>query len=165
MNSINIALLFLIILAAQAFFMFLSSKNRMKSNWYLYILAIPLVTVFPVIMYSHDKYAFNLYQYAVVICIIAAAIMDIVYAARYDKDYMNGDTASGFLYAYLIIVTAIAWYGNDPLNVKIIAALLLAGSIAVCTFVKKHSMKELLKAPVLAVFSIFCSWSFLAFAL
>jgi len=50
MNSINIALLFLIILAAQAFYMFLSSKNRMKSNWYLYILAIPLVTVFPVIM-------------------------------------------------------------------------------------------------------------------
>lgn len=165
MDTIKIALLYLIILAAQAFYMFLSSKNQLKSNWYLFILAIPLVTAFPVIMYSNDKNAFNLYEYAIVICIFTAAVADVVHAARYNEDYMNGETASRFLYAYLMIVTAVAWYGNVSLTVKIIAALLLAGSIVVCSFVKKHSLKEVLKAPVLALFSVACSWSFLTFVL
>ena len=165
MNTIKIALLYLIILAAQAFYMFLSSKNQLKSNWYLYILAIPLVTAFPVIMYSHDKNAFDLYEYAVVICIFTAALADVIYAARYNKDYMNSETSIRFLYAYLMIVTAVALYGNVPLPVRIIAVLLLAGSIVVCSFVKKHSLKELLKAPVLALFSVVCSWSFLTFVL
>lgn len=165
MNTIKIVLLFLIILAAQAFYMFLSSKNQLKSNWYLYIIAIPLVTAFPVILYPHDEYAFNLYLYAVVICIFTAAVADVTYAARYNKDYMNGEAFSRFLYAYLMIVTTAAWYGNVPFMVKIIAALLLAGSIVVLSFVKKHSLKEVLKATVPALFSVVCSWSFLNFVL
>lgn len=165
MNTIEIVLLFLIILAAQAFYMFLSSKDQLKSNWYLYILAIPLVTAFPVILYSHDKNAFHLYQYAVVICIFAAAVADVAYAARYNKDYINGDTSSRFLYAYLMIVTVAAWCSNVSLSVKIISVLLLAAAVAVCTIAKKHPWKELLKAPVLALFSTACSWAFLNFVL
>lgn len=164
-NSIKTALLFLTILAAQAFYMYLSSKKQFKSRWYLYILAIPLVTVFSVIINSHDKYAFNLYEYAVVICILTAAVADVVYAARYNKDYIDGDTSSRFLYAYLMILTAAAWYGDVPLPVRIMSALLLAGSVVLCSFVKKHSLKEVLKAPVLALFSIVCSWTFLTFGL
>lgn len=164
-NTIKIALLFLIILAAQAFYMYLSSKNQLKRHWYLYVLAMPLVTAFPVIMYSQDKYAFSLYEYAVVFCIITAATADIVYAARYNKDYMSGDTPSRFLYAHLMIVTAVAWYSSASLPIKVISVLLLAVAVAVCTIAKKHPFKEVLKAPVLALFSTACSWVFLNYVL
>lgn len=164
-DTIKIALLYLIILAAQAFYMYLSSKNLLKSNWYLYILAIPLVTAFPVIMYSQDKHAFNMYEYAVVICIITAAIADVVYAAGSNKDYMSGEAPVRFLYAYLMIVAVVALLSSASMPVKIISVLLLAAAVLVCTIMKKHPAKEVLKAPVLALFSVACSWSFLTFVL
>lgn len=165
MNTIQIVLLFLIILAAQAFYMYLSSKNQFRRKWYLYVLAIPLVTAFPVIMHSHNTYAFDLYQYAIVVCIIVAAFADICYAAKHNEDYMTDDHSCGFLYAYLMITAAIAWYGSTSFALKVITMILLTGSITVCSFVRKHSLKELVRASVLALFSTACSWAFLTFAL
>ena len=164
-ETIKTVLLALAILAAQALYMYLSSKNQLKSRWYLYILAIPLVSAVSVIMYSSSEYALNLYEYAVIICIFTAAVADVIYAARYNKDYMNDETACGFLYAYLMIVTAASWFVNASLPARIISAILLAASIIVFSFVKKHSLKELLKASVLTFFSVICSWSFMTFVL
>lgn len=157
--------LFLIILAAQAFYMYLSSKNQLKSKWYLYILAIPFVTAFPIIMYSQNTFAFHLYEYAIVVCIITVAAADICYAAKHNIDYMTDERCYRFLYAYLMICTTIAWYGSTVLSVKIITAFLLAGSIVICSFVRKHSVHEVLKAPLFALFSLACSWALLKFAI
>ncbi len=165
MNTIEIVLLFLIILAAQAFYMYLSSKKQFKSKWYLYVLSLPLVTAFPAIMYSQNTYAFNLYEYAIVVCIITAAVADICYAAKYNRDYMTDDHSCGFLYAYLIITVTIAWYGSTSFALKFITAVLLACSIVVCSFVRKHPLKEIARALVLALVSVACSWALLAFAI
>ena len=91
-TTIEIALLHLIILASQSFYMYLSSKSRMKKKWYMYILAIPFVMSFPAILYNQDQYAYSLYEYAVVICIITAAVADITYAAFRNKDYMTDES-------------------------------------------------------------------------
>ncbi len=164
-TTIEIALLHLIILASQSFYMYLSSKSRMKKKWYMYILAIPFVMSFPAILYNQDQYAYSLYEYAVVICIITAAVADITYAAFRNKDYMTDESFCIFLYSYFLICATSAWSGKTQLLIRIITTIVLISAIVLCGFTGKHFMKWLFKAALLAILSIAVSWMVITFAL
>lgn len=164
MSTTNIALLHLWILAAQTFYMYLSNKTQMKKHRYLYLIAIPLITAFPVILSTQDLQAYTFYEYAVVFCIILTAVVDISLAA-FDKEYMTDQTGRSLTYSYLLITEVASFWGNTSITVRVIPAFLLAASILEFSLVKKNSAIELVKSIPLALLSVFCSWAFLRFGL
>lgn len=165
MSTTNIALLHLWVLASQAFYMYLSNKAQFKKHRYLYLIAIPIITAFPVIISSQDLQVYNLYEYAIVFCIVFAAIVDSSIAAAFDREYLTDETCRSLIYTYFLICVIASVWGSTGITVKMIPAFLLAASILVFILVKKHSAIELVKSIPLALLSVFCSWAFLRFGL
>lgn len=165
MSTTNIALLHLWILASQAFYMYLSNKTQLKKHRYLYLIAIPIITVFPVIISSQDMQAYTLYEYAIVFCIIYAAIIDSSLAAAINREYLTDETCRSLIYTYFLICVVTSFWGSASITVKMIPAFLLGASVLVYTLVKKDSVIELVKSIPLALLSVFCSWAFLRFGL
>lgn len=165
MSTTNIALLHLWILATQAFYMYLSNKTQLKKHRYLYIIAIPIITAFPVIISSQDLQAYTLYEYAIVFCIIFAAIVDSSLAAAINREYLTDETCRSLISAYFLICVVTSFWGNISISVRMIPAFLLGISILVSTLVKKDPVIELVKSIPLALLSVFCSWAFVRFGL
>ena len=165
MSIANIALLHLWILASQAFYMYLSNKAQLKKHRYLYLIAIPIITAFPVIISSQDIQAYNLYEYAVVFCIVFAAVADSSLAAAFNREYLTDETCRSLIYTYFLICVVTSFGGSVSITVRLIPAFLLVASALVFTLVKKNSVVELVKGIPLALLSVFCSWAFLRFGL
>ena len=158
-------MLHLWILAGQAFYMYLSNKNQLKNNRYLYLIAVPIAAAFPVIINSQNMQAYNMYEYAVVFCIIFAAIIDVSISALYDKEFLNDANGMSLTFSYLLICIATAFLGDISVTVRMVTAFLLAGTFLAFCFTKKHSFVELLKCIPIAALSVVCSWLFLRFGL
>ena len=152
-------------LASQAFYMYLSNKAHLKAYRYLYLIAVPLVAAFPVILNSQDHNAYTLYEYSVVFCIVFAAIVDSSIAAAFNKEYMTESASRSLVYSYLLICVVTSFLGGAGITVRIIPAFLLASSVLVYTLVQKNAAIEFIKSFPLALLSIFCSWAFLQFGL
>jgi len=144
--------------------MYLSNKTQLNKHRYLYLIAIPIIAAFPVIISSQDMQAYTLYEYAIVFCIIFAAIVDASLAAT-NREYLTDETCRSLIYTYFLLCMVITFWGNTGITVKMISAFLLGTSILVFTLVKKHSVIELVKSIPLALLSVFCSWAFIQFGL
>ena len=160
LSTIKIALLHLVILAAQSFYMYLSSKSLMKSRRYLYLAAIPIVMIFPVILGSQDPAVQTLYEYSLVFCVMAAAVVDVMVSSYRNKDYMTENSWCKYMCAYFMICTAVAWYGHTGISLRLAATALLGASVVYGVIMKKLTTKYLLKAVLLAAVSLVCSWAF-----
>ena len=162
-NTLKIVSMNLIILAAQAFYMYLSSKSQMKSKRYMYAAAALPVMAYPVILNNQNTFAYSLYLYAVITCIITAAVMDTAYAAAFNKNFMDDERFCGLLYTYLMICAVSGKIGKASPMLSVIVILMLVGAIVVCVTIYKHPLKELFKAAGLAAFSLICAWLYLIF--
>lgn len=165
MSITKIAILHLWILAVQVFYMYLSNKNQLKNNRYLYLIAVPIATAFPVIISSQNMQAYNFYEYAVIFCIVFAAIIDSSISALYNKEFLTDAAGMSLTLSYFLICTVTAFRGDISIAVRVVTLFLLAGAFLVCRFTKKHSFAELLKCIPVAVISVICSWLFLRFGL
>ena len=165
MNTTSLVFLHLWILASQAFYMYLSNKSQLKTYRYLYLIAIPIAAAFPVIIYSQDQQAYSLYEYAIVFCIIFAAVIDSSLVFATDREYMTDATCRSLIYTYFMICTAVAFAGNITPIVRAVTTFLLAGSFIAFCPVRKHSAIELVKGVPIAALSILCAWAFLKYGL
>ena len=165
MSSTKIAMLHLWILAVQVFYMYLSNKNQQKTNRYLYLIAAPIAVAFPVIISSQDMQTYNLYEYAVIFCIVFAAVVDSSIAALYNKEFFTDANGMSLALSYFLICAATAFWGDISIAVRMVTLFLLVGAFLVFRFTKKRSFGELLKSMPIAVLSIICSWLFLRFGL
>lgn len=166
MNAIvKIALLHILFLASQAFYMYLSNKPQLKKHRYLYLIAVLIVTAFPIVIFSQDPQIYDLYEYAVVFCIVAAAMVDVTLAAAFGREYLTDKNGRCLTYSYFLICTAIAFAGSTSITVRTITLFLLAGSLMIFIIVKKHSAVELIAGIPLALVSVICSWAFLEFGM
>lgn len=166
MNAIvKIALLHILFFVSQAFYMYLSNKPQLKKHRYLYLIAVPIATVFPTVIYSQDPQIYDLYEYAIVFCIIAAAMVDVTLAAGFGREYLTDKTGRSLTYSYFLICTATAFAGSTSIAVRAITLFLLAGSLLIFVLVKKHSAVELIAGIPLALVSVICSWAFLHFGM
>jgi len=165
MSITKIALLHLWILAAQVFYMYLSNKNQLKNNRYLYLLAVPIATAFPAIIGGQDIQAYNLYEYAVVFCIIFAAVADASIVAAYDREFLTDAEGMSLTLSYFLICTVISFSGDISMAVRMVAAFLLVGVFLLLSIVKKHSIVELLRSVPIAALAFACSWLFLRYGL
>lgn len=163
--NINIALLHLCILASQTFYMYLSNKGQMKKHRYLYIIAAPIAAVLPVLLNSQDPWACSLYEYAIIFCIIIAAVIDVTLAAARDKDYMTDETGRTLTYSYFMICAAAAFMGSTTAAVRTVTVFLLVGSFLVFSLKKKTSAVELVRGIPMAALSVLCSWAFVQFGM
>ena len=158
MSIAKIVLLNLWILAAQAFYMYLSNKNRLKSDRYLYLIAAPIAAAFPAVIGSQDIQAYSLYEYAVVFLIIFAAVADISAAASFNREFLTETEGMSLTLSYFLICTVTAFYGDVSVIVRIAAVFLPAGAFLVFSIKKKRSLAELLKSMPLAAAAIILSW-------
>ena len=165
MSSTKIAMLHLWILAVQVFYMYLSNKNQLKNNRYLYLIAVPIAVAFPVIISSQDMQTYYLYEYAVIFCIVFAAVVDSSIAALYNKEFFTDANVMSLALSYFLICAATAFRGDISIAVRMVSLFLLVGAFLVFRFTKKRSFGELLKSMPVAVLSIICSWLFLRFGL
>jgi len=165
MSNTKIAILHLWILAVQVFYMYLSNKKQLKTNRYLYLIAVPIAAAFPVIISSQNIQAYNFYEYAVIFCIVFAAIVDASISALYNKEFLTDAAGMSLTLSYFLICTVTAFRGDISMAVRMVTLFLLAGAFLVCRFTKKHSFAELLKSILVAVISVICSWIFLRFGL
>lgn len=163
MSTTNIILLHLWILASQVFYMYLSNKTQLKTHAYLYLIAIPIVAAFPVILNSQDPHAYSLYEYAIVFCIVFAAVIDSSLAAVRNREYMT-DSSRSFIYSYLLICTVIVFMGSTSITVRIVPAFLLLSSILLFCLAKKNPAAERIKSIPLALLSVLCSWAYIAYS-
>lgn len=165
MNTyVKIILLHLIILTTQAFYMCFVYKSKFKSRRYLYVLAIPLITAFPVILNIQNTYAYGLYEYAITFCLFTAVLVDVVYAAAFNIDYITDGTIRSFHYSYFLICAATVFSVGISTTIRLIMIAALAGLITVFCFIKKHSPKEFINSMPLTIFSTICAWAFLHFS-
>ena len=160
LSTIKIAALHVFILAVQAFYMYISSKTQVKEHKYLYLTAIPVVICIPLLISYQSEPAYTLYEYALVFCIIFAAIADSAVASFTDKDIMNGNSWCKYLCSYLMICAVSFLYGKASVIAGVMAAIICAGFAAYCVIRKKLSLLDLLRAAVLAAVSLVCSWGF-----
>ena len=79
MNT-KVAFLHLIILTSQAICMYLSNKAQMKNKWYLYLISLPVVLAYPVVLNAQNPDAYSIYEYTIVIYAITAFVVDVTYA-------------------------------------------------------------------------------------
>ena len=162
-TTVNILLLHIMMLATQAFYMYLSNKAQMKSKRYYYLMAIPFVAAFPAFLNDQDPHIYSIYEYAIVFCIFGAAITDVVIAALYNREYLTESTCRRLFYSYLMICTVVSFCGSIDFTVRIAMILILTGAILTFLSVKKLSVSEVLKAVPLATLSIICSWAFVKY--
>lgn len=161
-TSIKIALLHLIIFATQALYMYLSNKGQFMKKRNLYVPALPFVLAFPVILSSQSPDAYDLYEYAIVICIFISAVSDVTFAVL-DREYMTEVAFRRLLYAYFLICMAAAAGNGVSSWLRAIVVLALIGSFSVFNIRKKCSPAEIIKSLPLAISSYVCSWVFLYF--
>lgn len=126
---------------------------------------VPIATAFPVIISSQNMQAYNFYEYAVIFCIVFAAIIDSSISALYNKEFLTDAAGMSLTLSYFLICTVTAFRGDISIAVRMVTLFLLAGAFLVCRFTKKHSFAELLKCIPVAVISVICSWLFLRFGL
>ena len=155
---IKIAVLHVALVAAQAIYMFVSNTAQMKSRIKLYVLSIPVVAAFAVVLYVQDKDAYTLYLYSLVMCMIIAAFADTVSSAAANREYLSDQTSRRFHYSYFIICLVMSLFGGVSPAVKGAAVLLLAGLFLYQHFLKGHPASEIARAVPLAVISIACAW-------
>ena len=160
----KIALLHLLLLASQAFYMYVSNKSQLKKGRYLFALAVPIAMGFPLILYSRSPDAYFLYEYAIVICMITAAIADATVAAARNREYLTDENTRRFHYSYFMICLMTVFFSGAGIMIGMTIALILAGLFCWSHFLKKHPAEELSKAIPLALFSVACSWALLHFA-
>ena len=164
MNSLfKIALLHLSLLATQGFYMYVSNKQQLKSNRCLYLLAIPFVVTLPVFLDMQSTHSYSIYEYSIVFCILAAAVVDASYAALTNKEYFIDVTIRRLLYSYFLICLMAAFSGGISIWAKIVCLILLAGVFCWYCLMKKHSWLELIKAIPIALFSYACAWVFVKY--
>ena len=159
-TSIRIALFHTAILATQAFYMYLSNKEQLLKRRYLYILIMPFVLAFPVILNMQSPNAYDLYEYAIVFCIFTAAIMDTIFAI-FNKECMTDDRICRFQYTYFFICMAVSCNSGISSWLRAINVLALIGSFCMFNITKRQSPFEILKSLPLAVLSYVCSYAFL----
>lgn len=164
-NNIKITLFHLSILAVQAIYMYISNKALLKEIRCLFVLAMPIIIAYPIILNNSDTYAYELYEYAIVFCVFMAAIADTVCAAMFNKEYLTKEKTSSFHYAYFLICAAAVCIGNAPDIARILTVSVLLGLLAFQVFVRKHSLSEFANSLPLTLFSVVCSWTFLRFGL
>ena len=160
-STIKIVVLHAFILAVQAFYMYISSKTQVKEHKYLYLIALPVVMCIPVLISRQSPAAYSLYEYALVFCIIFAAIADSTVASFTDKDIMTGSSWCKYLCSYLLICAVSFLYGKAAVIPGVIAALIFAAFAVYCVIRKRLSLLDVLKAAVLAAASLVCSWGFI----
>jgi len=153
------------ILASQAFYMYLSNKTQFKTHRYLYLIAVPIAAAFPALLNSQDPQAYTLYEYAVVFCIVYAAVADSSLAAAFNREFITDDTVRSLIYSYFLMCTVAAFSGNTSITVRALTAFLLIGSFLMFVPVKKHSAMEFIKSIPLAFISVLSSWIFMRFGL
>lgn len=164
-NTINTALLHLSMLATQAIFMYISNKQQLKAKRYLYLLALPFVAAFPVVLNLQDPHSCSIYEYSIVFCIITAATADTTYAAFTNKEYFTDKTIRRLQYSYFLICLMASFSGGISIWVKAVCTILLAGSFCWHCLMKKHSWLELIMAIPLALLSYACAWPFVKYVL
>lgn len=144
--------------------MYLSNKTQLKTHAYLYLIAIPIVAAFPVILNSQDPHAYSLYEYAIVFCIVFAAVIDSSLAAVRNREYMTDSSSRILIYSYFLICTMVVFMGNTSLTVRIVPVFLLLSSILLLCLAKKKPAAELIKSIPLALLSVLCSWAYIAYS-
>lgn len=164
-TTIQISLLNLSFVATQAFYMYLSCKNLMKTKLRMYYLAMPVVLIYAVALFKHDPAIYSLYEYAVIICIILVAIADVSYSTVMNRDYITDTKTYMLTITYIMICTAIAWLGNTGVIIRMSTTGTLIGIAVFCICLKKCKLSELLKAAAFAGLSVICSWTFLNYLL
>ena len=166
MNTmLKIALLHLLLLGAQAFYVYYSNKAQMKNRRYLYILAAPLVAALPVLFYTQDPHAYYIYEYSIVICLLTAAVADVTYVTVTNKEYLTDAASRRFLYSYSLICLMASLSGEVSIWLRAVCVILIASITCRCCIVKKHSWSELIKAVPLALFSFICAWVFVKYVI
>lgn len=164
-NTVKIVLLHLFLLAVQGFYMFVSNRQQLKDKRYLYPAAIPIVGAMPVLLHSQSPHVYSVYEYAIVICMITAAMADVSYVVLTNKEYLTDAAIRRFHYSYFLICLIAAFCGGIRIWVKAACILLLAGIICWSCLIKKHSRSEPIKAIPLALFSYACAWVFVKYVL
>ena len=166
MNTIfKIIFLHLLMLASQAFYMYLSNKTLMKKTRYMYFAAVPLVIAVPIILDLQNTYAYSLYEYSILFCILGAALADVICAAAHNKEYMTDETTRSFHYAFFLICFATACIGGTSMLIIIITVTALVTFMAFQIFIRKRSATEFIKSLPLAGCSLACSWALLRYIL
>ena len=165
MNLIKIALLHLWILAVQVFYIYLSNKDQLKMNRYLYLIAVPVATAFPAIISGQDMHAYDLYEYAVIFCMIFVAVVDASVAVVSNRQYLTDTEGMSLTLSYFLICAVSAFCGDVSMAVRLVTLFLLAGAFLVFSIMKKRSAAELLRSLPVAALSVACSWAFLRFGL
>ena len=159
-DIIKIVLMHLFLLAAQAFYMLLSNKAMLKSYKYLYLIAIPVVTAFPAIIHHFCSDIYSVYEYAVVFCMITAAIVDVMFSGFFNRDYMTDARFFEYLCSFLMICTAAAWMTGTAVIFSFIITVILAVAAFAGFSLHKFSLGGLLTAAAMSAFSVLCSWAF-----
>jgi hypothetical protein len=164
-TNVKIALIQLIIFAAQAFYMNFSNKAQFKSRRYLYILALPYVIAFPILLNYQDTYSYSLYEYSILSCFFIAASADVTSAFFLNREYLTDSTIRRFHYAYFTICAAIVFSGDVSTIIRVFSLLILVALFALLCLAKKQSGLEFIKSIPLVIFSIACAWSVLHFVM
>ena len=162
---LKILLLHFILLASQAFYMYLSNKTQLKRNRNLYFIALLPVLALPVLYIFRSPSAYPVYEYAVVFCMIAAALADTVYAAACNKEFFTDQTIRSLHYSYFIICLAASFCKGTGVPVKVITSVILAGTCFRQCIMKKYSPSEFVRAMPLALLSFACSWAFITYVI
>ena len=159
---IKIIILHLLLLATQALYMYLSNKALLMKNRYLYLLIMPVIILFPILLNHKAAYSYDLYEYAIVVCIITAAVADVSCAA-FNKEYMTEEKIRSLHYAYFLICTSAAFIGGAGNSITAICAAVLTALLLFQVSVRKHSAAEFVKSLPIAAFSLVCSWALFRF--
>ena len=162
---VKTVLLHSILLASQAFYMYLSNKAQLKSSRRLYIAAIPLVLALPAVFSLESHTAYLTYEYAIVFCMITAMLADTTYAAVFNKEFFSDTMICSLHYSYFIICLAAAFCVGTGVLIKVIAAVILAAAFFFLCIMKRHSPAEFAKAVPLALLSFAGSWAFINYVL
>ena len=158
MNTIvKVAFLHFMFLSSQAVYMYVSNTAQLKSRRLLYIIWMPFVIGLPAVLYYQYPDAYYLYEYAIVTCMITAAIADAACAAAMNREYLTDSTARRFLYSYLLICVLSAFLGGAGNWIKVITALLLIETFFVSHSLRKYPISEFLRSVPLALLSIVCA--------
>lgn len=165
MDLIKIALLHLWILAVQVFYIYLSNKDRLKNDRYLYLIAVPVAAAFPAIIGGQDIHAYSLYEYAVIFCMIFVAVVDASVAVVSNRQYLTDTEGMSLTLSYFLICAVSVFCGDVSMAVRLVTLFLLAGAFMVFCIMKKRSAAELLRSLPVAALSVACSWAFLRFGL
>ena len=158
-TTIGIAFIHLTILVAQALYMYFTYKDKTKQRRYLYLAALPIVTAVPIAINMQSSNAYNLYEYAILFCLFAAAFMDVCIATGYDRNFMSDENIRSFHCSYFMICTAVAYAGSLSVSLKVIFTAALVCLIAWLLIVKKSGARALAKAIPLTIISLACSWA------